>query len=286
MTTWFVQSRGRLPTQDYSWTPVRPQAASGLSPDALLAQGCAGRSIGELIDDSKPSLLLYALRESSHRQQVWVLLMTGLSSGETAAERDHMNRDIRVLVLGVGTGPHPPHGLTAVASLFLTGGLRAGVPVSYGLEGAAGYAVDAEAWGAVVERATRFDVPPADRVPGKHMVVLDRDSPANRRRAAGMLSHAQRCFAQGTFEAGEAGLVGRKARPLLVVTTLLGRESLKTLRPWYGLSQHVGEQQVVGLRRALGDSVVDCIKGVGSVFVVFAVLTVLAAACAMSVLLW
>ena len=210
--------------------------------------------------------------------------MTGLSPEKTT-ERDHMNRDIRVLALGVGIGPYPPPMLTAVASLFLTGGLQAGVPISYGLAGAAGYAVDAEAWDAVVARATRLDVPPADRVPGRHMVALDKDSPANRQRAAGMLNHAQRCFTQETFSAGDAGLVGHKARPLLVVTTLLGKESLKSLRPWYGLSQHVGGQEVVGVRRALGDSVVDRIKGVGSVFVVCTVLTVLAAAGAMTVLL-
>ncbi|WP_119581013.1 hypothetical protein [Streptomyces europaeiscabiei] len=283
-TTWFVQSRGRLPTQDYSWMPVRLQDASALSPDELLAQGCAGRSIGELIDDSKPSLLLYALREFSHRQQMWILLMTGLFP-EKAAERDHMNRDIRVLVLGVGIGTHPPRGLTAIASLFLTGGLRAGVPLSYGLEGAAGYAVDAEAWEAVVTQAIRLDVPPTDRVSGKYMVALDKDSPANRQRAAGMLSYAQRCFTQGTFSASEAGLLGSKARPLLVVTTLLGKESLRNLRPWYGLSQHVGGQEVVGVRRTLGDSVVDRIKGMGSAFVMCAVLTVLAAAGTMTVLL-
>ncbi|MBG0850540.1 hypothetical protein I2W78_01380 [Streptomyces spinoverrucosus] len=282
-TAWFLHSRGRLSEQDYSWVPAQPRQTGAPAPEELLARGCGGRSIGELVDDSKSSLLLYALPEFAYRQQVWILLLTGLAP-ENTAERDHMDRDIRVTVLGVGTGPVPPRALTDVAAHFLTGGLRT-VPLFHGLEGATGYGVDAGAWDAVVARAAEFEAPRSDRVSGKHMVVVDTDSPANRERAAGMIAHATRCFAQGTLSASEARLVGSQARPFLVVTTLLGTESLKSLRPWYGLSRHVVRQEVVGVRRALGDSLKDRLMGMGSALAVCAVLTVLAVAGTMAALL-
>ncbi|MFE9650362.1 hypothetical protein ACFYO0_40945 [Streptomyces sp. NPDC006365] len=285
-TTWFMQSRGRLSHQDYSWAPATAPGTGVPSPGNLLAQGCGGRSISDIVDDSKSSLLLYTLRERPDRKQVWILLMTGLHPTVTA-ESDHMNRDIRVSVLGAGTGPVPPSELAAVACLFLTGGLQSGVPVSYGLRDAKGFAVDADAWAEVIARATDLAVPPADRVPGPDTVLLDTDSPANRQRAAGMLVDLTSRVAAGDFSAGKARLVGTEARPFLVVTSLLGAESLKRLMPWCGLSERVSGQELAHVSKEWGRNKVRAItgKGVTSGLAVYAVLTVLAAIGAMIALL-
>ncbi|MFE7898166.1 hypothetical protein ACFU3E_11745 [Streptomyces sp. NPDC057424] len=197
----------------------------------------------------------------------------------TAAESDHMNRDIRVSVMGTGTGSVPPRELAAVTCLFLTGGLRGGVPVVYGLQDAKGFAVDAEAWSDVMARATQLAVPPADRVPGPDMVLLDTDSPENRRRAAGMLVYLTSRVAAGDLSAGRARLVGSDARPFLIVTSLLGAESLKRLRPWCGLSERVSGQEITHVSKERGRNVVRACtgKGVTLGLAVYAVLTVLAA---------
>ncbi|MDG5807606.1 hypothetical protein P9869_34115 [Streptomyces ossamyceticus] len=285
-TTWFMQSRGRLSHQDYSWAPATAPGTGLPSPENLLARGCGGRSISDIIDDTKSSLLLYTLRERPDRQQTWILLMTGLHPAATA-ESDHMHRDIRVSVMGAGTGTVPPGELAAVACLFLTGGLQDGVPVLYGLRDDKGFAVDGEAWAEVIARATRLAVPPADGVlPRPNTVSLHTDSPANRRRAAGMLVYLTSRVATGDF-AGKARLVGTDARPLLVVTSFLGAESLKSLMPWCGLSERVTGQELAHVSKERGWNVVRSLTGksVTLGLAVYAVLTVLAAIGAMIVLL-
>lgn len=284
-TTWFMQSRGRLSHQDYSWAPAMAPGTGELSPEDLLAQGCGGRSISDIIDDTKSCLLLYTLRERPDRNQLWILLMTGLHATATA-ESDHMNRDIRVSVLGAGIGPVPPSELAATACLFLTGGLQNGVPVSYGLRDDKGFAVDSEAWAEVIAGATQLEVPPADEVPRPNTVSLDTDSPANRQWAAGMIVYLTSRVAIGDFS-GKARLVGTEARPFLVVTSLLGAESLRSLMPLCGLSERVTGRETAHVSKERGWNVVRALTGKGVTFglAVYAVLTVLAAIGTMIMLL-
>ncbi|MFJ4982611.1 hypothetical protein ACIP9H_02275 [Streptomyces sp. NPDC088732] len=236
---WAFHSRGRLPEQGYTWLPA--DGARGADPEVLL-RGCAGRSVNDLVDDTKASLLLYALKGGAGGRPLWVLLLTGLRSGDAVG--DHMLRPIRLLLLGTGPGVGekalPPAELLAVARLFLTGGMQEDLPVTHGHPaGTPGFAVDVPGWGALLERA-RACAPEAVLVPGPNEIRLLPDSPDARAAAAGMLMDLEQRGAQPGFGLDAARLIGPVNRPLLIVTSLLGSESLLAVRPWYALGTRVG----------------------------------------------
>ncbi|MFD3454597.1 hypothetical protein ACFWVC_20765 [Streptomyces sp. NPDC058691] len=236
---WSFHSRGRLPEQGYTWLPAG--RAPGADP-GLLLQGCAGRSLNDLVDDTKSSLLLYALKDGAGGRPLWVLLLTGLPSGDDSG--DHMRRPIRLLLLGTGPGVGdkglPPPELLSVARLFLTGGMAEGLPVAHGHPAdTPGFAVDAPGWDALLERA-RACAPEAVALPGPNEIRLLPDSPGERVAAAGMLADLEHRYAQPGFGLDRARLVGSGARPLLIVTSLLGSESLLALRPLHALGARVG----------------------------------------------
>ncbi|MFF3560725.1 hypothetical protein ACFYXS_11895 [Streptomyces sp. NPDC002574] len=237
---WSFHSRGRLPEQGYTWLPAG--RAQGAAPEVLL-RGCAGRSVNDLVDDTKSSLLLYALKDGAGARPLWVLLLTGLRSADDTG--DHMRRPIRLLLLGTGPGVGskgllPPPELLSVARLFLTGGMEQDLPVAHGHPaGTAGFAVDVSGWDALLERA-RACAPEVVPLPGPNEIRLAPDSPADRVAAAGMLADLERRLARTGSGLDGARLVGPGARPLLIVTSLLGSESLLAVRPLHALGARVG----------------------------------------------
>lgn len=253
---WSFHSRGRLPEQGYTWLPAG--GTPGADPEVLL-RGCAGRSVNDLVDDTKASLLLYALKGGAAGRPLWVLLLTGLRSGDAGG--DHMRRPIRLLLLGTGPGVGdkglPPPELLAVARLFLTGGMEEDLPVAHGHPaGTPGFAVDAPGWDALLERA-RACAPEAVPLPGPNEIRLLPDSPGDRVAAAGMLADLERRCVQPGFGLDGFRLVGSGARPLLMVTSLLGSESLLAVRPLYALGAGVGRPVHAKWDRQNGQSLLD-----------------------------
>ncbi|MFI6289132.1 hypothetical protein ACIBCM_31045 [Streptomyces sp. NPDC051018] len=261
---WAVQSCGALPEQGYTWLPAGQ--GPGADPDLLL-EGCAGRSVSDLVDDTKPSLLLYALRQRSDLRPRWILLLTGLRP--PGAGTDHMRRAVRATVLGTADAAAPPPGMLALACLFLTGSLEDRLPLDHGLPaGTPGFALDPARWAALLTGAGD-GMPGATALPDPREVRTDTDSPETRSRAAGMLAAlAGHTAAQPTSDKQrehngfglDAHLVGPDARPLLVVTTLLGGESLQTVMPLYGLGRRITGETVVPRREARGSLLVGQLR--------------------------
>lgn len=61
----------------------------------------------------------------------------------------------------------------------------------------------------------------------------------------------------------EARLAGKHARPCLVVSSVLPPDSLKSLRPWYGLGEQGIRQEVGSVEVALARYIVKSIPGFG-----------------------
>ncbi|MFF0445175.1 hypothetical protein ACFYT4_01945 [Streptomyces sp. NPDC004609] len=253
---WAVQSCGALPEQGYTWLPAGE--GTGADPDLLIEER-AGRSVSELIDDTRPSLLLYAVRQRRGLEPRWILLLTGLRPPRAGS--DHMNRAVRATVLGTAQSAAPPADMLAVACLFLAGSLEDRLPLDHGLPAATpGFAVDPARWAALLTEAGER-MPRAGDLPAPQEIRTDTDSPATRGRAAGMLAAlaghtaAQRTPAEQAARNRfglDARLVGSDARPLLVVTTLLGRDSLQAVMPLYGLGRRITGEDVLPLRQARG----------------------------------
>ncbi|QES46780.1 hypothetical protein DEJ50_01835 [Streptomyces venezuelae] len=246
-SSWFVETRGYLPDQDYSWQPAGAGGQDARAAAELLARGCRGRSLYELIDDSASSLLLYCADggAGTWAEPVWLLLITGF---RRAAEdpTDHMGRTIRASVLGTGTGRVPPEDLLAVAHRFLEGRLTGPLPVEYGLpDGTPGFAVDPEGWAGLLQEAREglpAEPPQASRI-DPDLIRVDRDTADTRSRAATILREVDEQARTGVFDPARARLTGGTPRPLLVVTTLLGEDSLLALRPLHALSPYVDRRK-------------------------------------------
>ncbi|MFG2292123.1 hypothetical protein [Streptomyces sp. NPDC048603] len=265
---WFVESRGHLPEQDYVWQPAGAGGGDGPGAAELLARGCRGRPVYDLIDDAASSLLLYCAGDARPgADPLWLLLLTGLR-GDGSGTGDHMGRGIRCSVLGTGSGPLPPEELLAVAREFLLGRLDGPLPVGYGRPaGTPGFAVDADGWAGLLERAVSAlaSEPPAPDASygpyGPDLIRVDQDTPGNRRRAAASLLELTEQTGRGMFDPGRAHLLGggglpRTAggRPLLVVTSLLGKDGLWPLAPLQALSRRVDRALDSDVRRENGQA--------------------------------
>ncbi|MEV8533640.1 hypothetical protein [Streptomyces sp. NPDC051211] len=261
-SSWFVESRGRLPEQDYSWQAAGAGGQDVRAAAQLLARGCRGNTVYDLIDDSASSLLLYCADggnggAGTAAAPVWLLLITGLR-GAPDDRTDHMGRTIRASVLGVGSGSGsglPPADLLAVAHRFLLGGLSGPLPVEYGLPvGTAGFAVDAAGWEALLAE-TRAGLPAGPEPAGPYdpgLIRVDRDTADTRRRAAAILLEVAQQAGDGAFDPAKAQLLGKEARPLLVITSLLGLKSLRELRPLHALSPRVDGRKDSHVQRESG----------------------------------
>ncbi|MER5931983.1 hypothetical protein [Streptomyces sp. NPDC002054] len=262
-SSWFVETRGYLPDQDYSWQAAGAGGQDARAAAELLARGCRGRSVYELIDDSASSLLLYCADGRSGGYggagPVWVLLITGF---RRAAEdpTDHMGRTIRASVLGTGTGHVPPEDLLAVAHRFLEGRLTGPLPVTYGLpDGTPGFEVDPEGWAGLLDEARTElqDEPPPAALINPDLVRVDRDTADTRSRAAAILREVDEQARAGVFDPARAQLTGGTPRPLLVVTTLMREDSLLALRPLHALSPYVDRRKESNVQREAGNSIVQ-----------------------------
>jgi hypothetical protein len=219
---WFVKTRGRSASEDYTWFPVGGGDPAGA--EAIAERGCRGRPWYTLIDEQKPGMLLF-----DDPRHGTVLFVSALVIPERP--QDFRYRVIRVTLLGAAR-PGDAAGqreLVAVAVAALRDEVAASLPVRYGP--AHGVKIDAAAWGRFAEAAAaRLGEPAAPQSPGAQPpgtqppggVRAKQDSPAVRLALADSLAGVYRQF-------GADALDGRL---MIMWTPIISVGEVRSLLPW------------------------------------------------------
>jgi hypothetical protein len=245
---WFVQTRGSLPSEDYTWCAIGAAGPDGA--DGIIARGYRGRGCFSLVDNERPGMLLY-----DDGGNGTVLLVTGLVSPVRPV--DYQGREIRLNLLGVAAPGHErdQRALIAVAVSALRDKLTSDLIVSYGTAG--GFSVDQERWSGFVEQTVTELAEMAEVEADPKKIAVRKDTDHNRDKTAGELGGQYRQVGQDLLA----------DRLVILHTNILDAPDIGRLRAWRTISDiHASSSDYV-VRSPLGAAAATDLMNAGKAII-------------------
>ncbi len=219
--SWYIQTAGVKPGQDYTWLAV-DQTDDPMYATVIVAGDVAERPLLDLVSERTPSVLLARRADGRH-----VLYANNLRPAGAPADGDYMRRPIRATLLGVAAAQEDAAmPLLDAAAAALSKSLADRLPLTW-----------TEAGPAIVPSDTPWTPPASDRDPDAATRTDLQESIAVP--VADQESVAKEITALHTHDLNDFP----PDRPLLLATDMFDPEELATIRPWRALTPAVSTRK-------------------------------------------